>query len=173
MEKKGLAAGLLAGWLLCACALAEAPAPLTLDDLVMTLAGEQYSPGDVAQPLVEAMEAGIGPVETEEFDSCLFQGKDKEMVSSEMLLGTYPIGPGGQDRIETILVVGGEHATARGIRIGSSKQQVLDAYGSGYRQDYDELLYEVEGENTKPVIVFVLDLETDLVTSYYMMLGSG
>jgi len=149
-------------------------------------------PGDPAAPLVKAIETRYGLTQVGAYDSCLFQGKDKEFESDEILLGTYPIGKDHADQLETILIVGGEHQTARGIRIGMSCLDVVNAYGEGYILDYDEMRYEVDGvgsgaedgaaggvagkstggTQTKPVLVFLFDMDTEIITGFYMMLGS-
>lgn len=165
---------LLALWVACFAALAEGPAPLSLEeDWVFLFEGETYSPGQEAAPLIAAIEAAYGPMEVDEFDSCLFQGKDKEIYNDEIVLGTYPLGPNGSDQLETVLIIGGDHATARGITIGSTKEQVLAAYGEDCTQSYDELLYQLEGTDNQPILVFTLDLDTGTVASYYMMLGAS
>jgi len=142
--------------------------PLTEDDFVFVYDGQAHCLGDPALPLVEAIRAAEA-VEVVEADSCMFTGKDKEFQGETLLIATYPIGPGGADVLETILVVGGDHRTARGIGIGASMGDVIAEYGPEYTLDYDQVTYALGNALTEPVLVFLLDLQTDTVVAFYMM----
>lgn len=148
---------------------AEAPAPLTAADFVFALEDQPYLLGDPADGLLSAAEEAIGPLSMTAADSCMFTGQDKEYVNDELLIATYPIGPGGTDVVETVYVVGGTHATARGIGLGMTRDAVITAYGDGYTLDYDQMLYAQGDPLTEPILVFVLSLETDTVSAFYLM----
>lgn len=173
--RKGLCAlvALVLALPLCGVAELVAGAPLAEDDFALVLEGETYRLGDAAAPLAAVMEAAMGPVAVTEADSCMFDGQDKEFATGELLMATYPIGPGGADVIETLMVIGGAHETARGIGIGAAKAEVVAAYGEAYALDYDQLIYRQGEGEMAPFIAFVLDLETDTVASFYMMRNTG
>lgn len=173
MKKRMIVALCAAFYFLGTHALAENPKPLVASDFEFAFEGVVYSLGEPAAPLVHAIEARFGSMHVMAVDSCLFEGKDKEFESDEILLGTYPIGPKDADQLETILVAGGDHQTARGIRIGMHLQDVEAAYGNGYRRNYDEMMYIADGLPTQAALVFVINLDTSLVTSFYMMRNSG
>lgn len=158
---------------LCACVpCAHAAQPLTENDFVFTLGDATYPLGGPAAPLLAAAEDAIGPMSLWEADSCMFSGTDKEYENDELLLATYPIGPDGGDVLETVMVISGEHKTSRGIGIGDTLDAVIAAYGDAYTLDYDQLLYAQSDLSAGPMLVFVLDLETDLVASYYITLNT-
>lgn len=149
------------------CCLMPVAALAALDDADFTLAV-----GDALYALGESPEALIaaaGPMTITEADSCMFDGTDKEFASETLLLATYPIGPGGADALETIYVIGGEYVTARGIGLGATREAVIAAYGDGYTMDYDQMRYAIGDPLETPMLVFILDLETDTVAAFYMI----
>lgn len=173
MKKNCCVLLILLGMLACAACSAEAPAPLSSDDFLFAFGGEAYALGIPAAPLIKAVEAVYGPFHVFEVDSCLYEGMDRELENVDLLLGTYPIGPDGADVLETIMVVGGDYRTPRGIGIGDSSDAVVSAYGENFVFDYDLMIYSLGDYLTQPVLVFVLDLGTDTVSSYYMMQNTG
>jgi len=142
--------------------------PLTEDDFVFVFEGQAYCLGGPALPLIEALQAAE-PMDVFEAESCMFTGLDKEFQGKTLLIATYPIGPGGADVLETIMAVGGDHQTARGIAIGAGMDDVIAAYGLDYILDYDQMMYAVGDALTEPVLVFHLDLETCSVIGFHMM----
>lgn len=149
-------------------ALAEAPG-LGEDDFAFRVGEDAYRLGDIAEPFLDAIEERYGLLTVTEADSCMFTGKDKEYAGEELLIATYPIGPNGEDVIETIFVVAGAHETARGISIGATREAVIAAYGEGYTIDYDQMIYAMGDPLTEPLLVFVFDLGSDTVISFYMI----
>lgn len=151
---------------------APASLPLEEGDLVFHFGGTDYLLSSPGKALVDALKkAGMG-FEENRADSCLFSGEDKEFVGEELLIGTLPKGSGGQDLVETIMVLGGDHLTRRGLGIGSSREEVLAAYGEPSLTDYDLMIYALENPEDSPQLVFVLDLDTGLVDSYYYFLNT-
>lgn len=148
-------------------ALAVEALPLTQEDLLFVFEGLEYSLDTPAKALVDAIRRNGQQLDTMEADSCLFVGKDKEFSSQELLVGTLPKGDKGADVIETIMVFMGDFVTARGIGIGSTGEEVAAAYGEATLTDYDLLLYTLDGAMDSPQLVFVMDLGTDTVLSYY------
>ena len=148
---------------------AEAPAPLAESDFVFTLGGREYRLGDVAQPLIRQAESLCGEFEEQAADSCMFAGQDKEFGNEALLIATYPIGPEGEDVVETILVQREGFPTARGIGVGSAKSEVIAAYGEAFTLDYDQMIYAMGDPVIEPVLVFELDLTTDCVSMFFMM----
>lgn len=146
-----------------------APSPLTEADFVLTLDGTQYRLGEAAAPLLAQAEAAFGPFQEQSADSCMFTGKDKEFENDALLIATYPIGPKGADVVETIFVLDEGIVTPRGIGVGSPKAEVLAAYGDGFTLDYDQMIYGMGDAWAEPILVFVLDLTTDCVSSFYLM----
>lgn len=160
---------LLAG----AAGRADAPAPLGTQDFLFVFESKVYSLGMPAGPLINAVEAKYGPFSVFEAESCLFSGMDRELENADLLLGTYPIGPGGTDALETIMVTGGAFQTPRKIGIGSTKAEVIAAYGESFILDYDTMLYSTGSYLSDPVLAFTLDLSTNTVLSYYIMQNTG
>ena len=70
------------------------------------------------------------PVSKEVSASCAYIGYDKVFVYNGFTVQTYP--DGDRDFILWISVTDPSKATPEGISIGSTQQQVSDAYGTGY-----------------------------------------
>jgi len=148
-------------------AAAPAPLPMTEMDLVFVFEGQAYALASPAKELLAALKkAGVGLTESRA-DSCLFEGEDKEFLGEELLIGTLPKGTRGEDMLETVMVLAGDHLTSRGLGIGSSGEELLAAYGEPSLTDYDLMIYALGDAEDSPQLVFVLDLDTGLVNSYY------
>lgn len=72
--------------------------------------------------------------------SCTEAGDDKVYTYGGAVIYTYITN--GADIISLIEVTGGE-ALPSGIHIGSTKEEVIAAYGSNYTEDGTELLYQI------------------------------
>ncbi|MGI6234341.1 MAG: hypothetical protein ACOYI6_03690 [Christensenellales bacterium] len=65
------------------------------------------------------------------------------------------------------MVLSGDYLTSRGIGIGSVKEEIILAYGEPTLVDYDLLIYSLDNRQDSAQLVFVLDLSTETVLSYY------
>lgn len=168
-HKARMAAWLAVLMLLGTQTMAEPIAPLEAADFVLTIGETAYALGEPAAPLLTAMESAEGPFAVMEADSCMFDGTDREYENDAFLVATYPIGPNGADQVETVFVLSEAYPTARGIAVGMSRAAVIAAYGEGYTQDYDQMIYALGDPYADSILVFVLDLTADCVSAYYMM----
>lgn len=148
---------------------ALAAAPLEKADIVFTLEGQDYAPGEEAKPLLTALEAHFGKGIETQTESCLFKGMDKEFDFGQVLIGTYPIGKTGGDVIESIIILEGDLKTSRGIGIGSPLEEVEKAYGSDYVLDYNQITLCAGDPLTDPALIFFLDLNTNTVSGFFLM----
>ena len=147
-------------------ALAEA-APLSGEDLRLTVGETTFALGEDAAPLVAALEELTGaPLAMTETVSCMFDGMDREFANDEVLVGTYPIGVGGADVTESVMVFTDALATARGAAVGMTKAEIEALYGMDYFLDWDTMIYSL-GE-LEPQIMFTLDLDTGVVVSWML-----
>lgn len=80
------------------------------------------------------------PSSYHESDSCAYQGLDKIYTFPFFVIYTYPID--GNDFISSIEVKADTVTTDEGIRIGSSKDDVLKAYGNEYEEQGAVLKYK-------------------------------
>gem|GEM_PF-305553 len=69
----------------------------------------------------------------EETVSCVYEGYDKSFDYGDIKVSTVPVD--GVDVIEMFTVTGGSYATPRGIKVGDTRQAVLEAYGENYTSD--------------------------------------
>lgn len=75
--------------------------------------------------------------------SCAFEGLDKVYTYSSFEIQTYPMS--GKDYIYMVNLLDDTVSTEEGIRIGSTRAQVLSAYGEADKQSDTLLSYTGEG----------------------------
>ena len=85
--------------------------------------------------------------------SCAFDGLDKFYTYGGIELTTYP--DGDKDYISSIRLLDNTASTPEGITIGSTKAEVVAAFGDGYTDSGD--LYTWESENAILSILFEND----------------
>ena len=111
------------------------------------------------------LQAALGePLDMMSAPSCAFKGDDKEFVYDGMSVYTNPLGE--KDVWMEAYITGGDWTTPHGIGIGSTRDDILAAYGDGFYSDSDEMMtYSVSGDPddySSPCIMFTL--EDDIVT---------
>lgn len=98
------------------------------------------------------------PQEYFEAKSCAFDGMDKTYFYNGIELTTYPKSD-KQDYISSVYFKDDSVSTSEGIYIGSTLQEVLDAYGENYSGNGEAYTYTKEDSS----IMFII--EEDEVTS--------
>ena len=74
-----------------------------------------------------------------ETTSCAFKGLDKTYSYPGFDLYTYPLN--GTDNVNSIYFTDDSAATAEGIRIGSTKEEMEAAYGTDYTEEFGVYIY--------------------------------
>lgn len=92
--------------------------------------------GAEAAPVIKALGT---PKSTFEQDSCAYQGKDKVYMYEGFEISTYPVN--GKETISSVYLTDNTVATPEGIKIGSKKQDVIDAYGKDYKEEFGVYRY--------------------------------
>lgn len=146
-----------------------APLPLEESDLALTVGDAAYALNTPAKPLLDALKQAGVTLALTEADSCLFAGKDKEYADDHLIIGTLPKGDKGADIVETLMVVGGDYVTRRGISLGDSREDVLDAYGEPFQDAYGQMVYALHDGPLSPLLVFDIEPEGMTVVSFYMI----
>ena len=95
--------------------------------------------------------------------SCHGVGEDKTFYYNGFTVNTYPLD--GKDYVMEIVVDSPSYTTPKGIRVGSSSNDVIAAYGSGYKQIGYYLAYETN--DGKSVQFFVEDGVVQEIDYYY------
>lgn len=106
-----------------------------------------------AAPIVEALGEPVGYFEAA---SCAFQGLDKQYYYNGFELGTYP--KGKKDYVSYVNLQDDTVSTEQGISLGSTLEELLNAYGKDYTQEGTAYVYK-RGESKLTFIV-----EEDTVT---------
>jgi len=85
--------------------------------------------------------ASLGePTKYYESESCAYQGLDKTYTYPLFTVYTYPSGTG--DMISSIELKADAVSTEEGIKIGSSKEDVIAAYGNDYEEKGSVIKYK-------------------------------
>jgi hypothetical protein len=127
--------------MLAACA---SPASFSEKDLVFVYDGTEYPLLSDVAPLLEA----LGPdYIVDASPSCVYPqyGDDKMFTYENIEIQTNPT-QDGKDMFYEIDITGGDYATNKGIKIGSTLEEIKAAYGDGF--DMDGLyLYNLAGDS--------------------------
>lgn len=111
-----------------------------------------------AAPIVEKLGE---PVDYFEAASCAFQGLDKIFYYSGFELGTYP--NGDKDYVSYVNLLDDSVTTDKGIFLGSSLDEVVAAYGNGYKVDGTSYVYFL-GDSK---LTFIIEGQTVSQITYY------
>ncbi|MCC8137866.1 MAG: hypothetical protein LIO76_07345 [Clostridiales bacterium] len=107
------------------------------DGFTFTCDGTVVEMGAEAAPIVEALGGDYDYFESE---SCAFDGLDKVYTYAHFKLNTYPVDD--VDYVLSIVFRDDTIETDEGITIGSSKEEVLEAYGDPDEEKTASLIYE-------------------------------
>lgn len=118
----------------------SAPTGAVTDGYEVTLKGVEIQMCADAAAVVEELGEEKSYFESE---SCAFEGLDKVYTYSGFKLNTYPVGD--QDYVLSVVFSDDTVETDEGIMIGSSKDEVLDAYGDPQEETDTSLIYEKNG----------------------------
>jgi hypothetical protein len=110
-----------------------------------------------AAPIIEALG---DPAQYFEAASCAFQGLDKIYTYNGFEINTYP--NGDKDYISTVYFLDDSVTTDQGIYLGSTLDEVIDAYGEDYTQESGEYTYTLG--QTK--LAFIIEDETVTSITY-------
>ena len=104
--------------------------------------------------------------------SCVFEGEDKEFDFGDLLISTNPNPDGTKDIWYSVYITSEDFPTARGIRVGSSLDEVKAAYGSNFFWESQSIITfsisGIEGDITSPCIQFtVTDGIVTAIEIYY------
>ncbi|MHB1314454.1 MAG: hypothetical protein ACYCX2_03080 [Christensenellales bacterium] len=100
-------------------------------DLIFALDGVEYPLNSDAAPLLNAL--GTDYKETKA-TSCAYIGEDKMFEYEYLKILTYP--KDGKDLIDEIYFNGGSFGTSKGVKIGSTLEEVKANYGgNGFEKD--------------------------------------
>ncbi len=122
-------------------------------DTVITMDAE-------AGPLIEALGGAKGFTETA---SCAFDGVEKTYYYGSFYLTTYP--KDGVDRVSKVWFADDSVTTPEGICIGSSREEVQEAYGS--EATGDDVFTLFQGNS---ILTILLDKDKVISVQYELMM---
>ncbi|MDD4494330.1 MAG: hypothetical protein PHV32_08295 [Eubacteriales bacterium] len=137
-------------------ALQEADLKFIYNDMTFELDSD-------VQPLLKELGSDY---EFSEAPSCVYEGTDKAYEYSGIAIYTYPLN--GKDLIDEIILTDSEYETNKGIRVGSTKEDIVAAYGEEYIEEGNMHTYRLHKEQAdSPCIYFVLNNGTVESISFY------
>lgn len=101
-----------------------------------------------AKPVLEALGEADSYFET---PSCAFVGMDRQYTYGSYMLTTYE--EDGQEYIYDIYFLDDKISTPEGIRIGSTLEEVIAAYGEDYTEDFGMYTYRKERSKLQFLVV--------------------
>ena len=157
----------LAVWFAALCLLvlagcgSQPAAGFSESDLTLTVAGKEYHTRDNIEIVIETLGDGYQYAEGK---SCDYDGLDKTYTYEAATFYTNPLAEG--DLLAEIYSKSQEAVTSKGISPGTSKADVLAAYGDPVEQDEYILIYRASEEIGSPSLCFELDGDT--VTAVFL-----
>ena len=133
---------MLGVWFAACGAPAPAPAaPFGEADMIFAHDGVEYPISTSAAPLLKVFGDDYEEIVA---DSCLYVGEDKQFIYDFASISTYPIE--GEDMIDEIYIYGGDFVTNRGIALGDTLEEVIEAYGEGGFEEGISYVYALSGD---------------------------
>ena len=114
---------------------------------VFTSDGVEIRMNAEADPIVEALGE---PVSTFEAPSCAFQGTDYIYTYDGFQLNTYPLND--VNYVSSVVFTSDAVATAEGLEIGGTLEDMVAAYGEDYTEAYGEYTY-TRGDSQLAVLI--------------------
>ncbi|MCR5611443.1 MAG: hypothetical protein K6F68_06405 [Clostridiales bacterium] len=99
-------------------------------DMAVVVGGKTYKVRTDSAAILAALGDGYAYEETV---SCVYKGYDKSFDYGDIKISTVPVDD--KDIIEMFTILGGDHATVRGVKVGDSRADVLKAYGESFTSD--------------------------------------
>ncbi len=140
--------------LLCSCG---AKGSFGKNDLVILVDGTAVTADMSVDRVLEILDAAYGEREYAEAISCVYEGMDKTYTYENAVLYTYP--GEKEDRLMEVTFDGGSVQTEKGIRIGSSREDILTAYGEHPTVETGSMIsYELpsSGSDSVPASLYFL-----------------
>lgn len=143
----------------------EQGSTFTEQDLIVSVDGQNFSMLEDTAGLLSILGDEYAYNEAE---SCVYDGMDKTFDYGQVIVYTVP--SGDIDLLDGIDILDQSIATSKGIQVGSSREDVLAAYGQPADDQYD-LTYNVSGDIERvgdPRLTFYLDDDDNVnLISYY------
>lgn len=132
-------------------------ASLASDTFVFTYNQHQVSVGDDASSFIKNL-GSYTSLSTA--PSCAFDGEDTIYDYPGIQLSTYQ--DNGVEVLTGVYLLDSSVSTSEGIKIGSTKEEVLDSYGNEFTEEYGVITYTKE----KTELSFVISDEVVTSISY-------
>lgn len=100
-----------------------------------------------ASPVIDALGEADGYFEA---PSCAFEGLDKQYTYGSIEIDTYELN--GKDYISCVYFRDDLVTTPEGVGLFMTKEDMVQAYGEGYTEEYGMLVYEKDGMKLKFII---------------------
>ena len=132
-------------------------------DIKLTLGDQTFYFGQDAKPLLDFL--GV-PDDTEEILSCYYEGYDKTFKYEKVHVTSYP--REGKDILDEALFYDATYSFKGGVRVGSTKDDVIKSYGDKFFMDGELMVYNETNNKSdieSPRLSFTL--KDDKVTTVY------
>ncbi|NLO35407.1 MAG: hypothetical protein GX112_03520 [Clostridiaceae bacterium] len=140
------------------------PLPFCDNDLIITVEGQTYFLLEDAAGLLQVLGEDF---QYSEAESCVYDGLDKTFDYGSLCIYTIPAEE--TDLLDGIDIYDDSVTTARNITVGSSREDVLQAYGPQVGEESD-LVYNTSndiGRLGDPKLTFIMNGDLVVAISYY------
>ncbi len=137
----------------------------TDDDMVLVLDGNTYYFGDDASKLLDFLGE---PQEVTEILSCYHEGYDKTYIYDKVEVTTFP--KDGKDILDEVIFYSDTYSFKGGVTVGSSKDDIIKAYGDKYFVEDDAMLYNKTSDNSdkqSPRLTFILKNDKVIAIDFF------
>jgi len=150
--------------LVAACGQKKAePKSLQKEDLKFAYNNKTFELDSDVQTLLDELGSDY---EFSEAPSCVYEGTDKAYEYSGIAIYTYPLN--GKNLIDEIVLTDSQFKTDKGVKVGSTKEDIINAYGENYIEEGDMLTYRLNNAQAdSPCIYFILNNGSVESISYY------
>ncbi|MBR0135894.1 MAG: hypothetical protein IJM18_06810 [Clostridia bacterium] len=133
-------------------------------DMAVKIDGKAYP---VRVDSSEVLKALGDDYEMDQVVSCVYDGYDKTFTYKGIVVSTVP--DGDKDIIEMFTVNGEGYLTTRDIGVGSTRDEVIKAYGDKYYDDGYYLTYSESGDESNIADMRIqFCFENDVVTEFFI-----
>lgn len=103
------------------------------------------------------------PKKKTESKSCAYEGKDRTYTFDNFIVKTYSNSDKGDEYVNSIVLLNSKVQTKEGVKVGSSKNDMIDAYGRGrsefgvytYSKGKCKLMIELDSKDNVSKITYL------------------
>jgi hypothetical protein len=137
----------------------------TNDDMVLILNNNTFNFGEDASKLLDYLGE---PNEVSQILSCYYDGYDKIYKYDNLEVVTFP--KDDKDILNEVLFYDDTYIFKGGVKVGSTKDEVIKSYGDKFLMESDAMIYNTEtdkNDNKSPHLTFIFKDNVVITMDFY------